>query len=61
MKKTWRLVLEIVGMSLALAGLLCVLIGYWDRLVEGAAALKDACCGRRCSEFDDYDDDFLCQ
>ena len=48
MKKTWRLVLEIVGMSLAVAGLICVLIGYWDRLEEG-------------SEFDDYDDDFLCQ
>ena len=61
MKKTWRIVMEVVGMSLALAGLVCVLVGYWDRLAEGVAALKDSCCGRRCSEFDDYDDDFLCQ
>lgn len=61
MKKTWRLVLEIVGMSLAVAGLICVLIGYWDRLEEGFVSLKEACQGRRCSEFDDYDDDFLCQ
>ena len=53
MKKTWRLVLEIVGMSLAVAGLICVLIGYWDRLEEGFVSLKEACRGRRCSEFDD--------
>lgn len=63
MKSTWRFVLKIVGLSLALAGLICVVIGFWDKLAEEAAAAKDAVCGKRrsCPEFDDYDDDLLCE
>lgn len=61
MKSTWRFVLKIVGLSLALAGLICVVIGFWDKLAEEAVAAKNAVCGkcRPCPEFDDYDDDLL--
>lgn len=59
---TWRFVLKIVGASLAAAGLICLLIGCWDKLAEHAAAVKGKLSGKcccRCSEFDDYDDDLL--
>ena len=48
MKSTWRFVLK---------------IGFWDKLAEEAVAAKDAVCGKRrcCPEFDDYDDDLLCE
>ena len=61
MKSTWRFVMKIVGLSLALAGAICLVIGFWDKLAEDAAAAKDALCSRRrcCPEFDDYDDDLL--
>lgn len=61
---TWRFVLKIVGLSLAAAGLICLVVGFWDKLAENAAAVKDnlsAKGGCRCSEFDDYDDDLLCE
>lgn len=59
---TWRFVLKIVGLSLAVAGVICVIIGCWDKLAEDAAAVKGKL-GRKncCSEFDDYDDDLLCE
>lgn len=58
MKSTWRLVLKIVGATLAVAGLVCLLIGYWDKLMAGCSAVADKCrC--KCSEFDDYDDELL--
>jgi len=60
MKSTWRFVLKIVGASLAFAGVVCLIVGCWDRLLEGGAAVKKALGG--CSEFDDYDDDeFYCE
>lgn len=65
MKNTWRFVVKVVGASLALAGLVCLVVGYWDKLAAGgssavkAIAAKCPCCGRKCSEFDDYDDDLL--
>ena len=36
---------------------------YGDKLAEEAVAAKDAVCGKRrcCPEFDDYDDDLLCE
>ena len=49
------------GLSLALAGVICLVIGCWDKLAEEAAAAKKALCGGRCPEFDDYDDDLLCE
>lgn len=62
MKSTWRFVLKIVGASLALAGAICLLIGYWDKLMAGGAAVKKAVAGKcrcQCSEFADYDDEQL--
>ena len=60
---TWRFVLKIVGLSLAAAGLICLLVGFWDKLAEDAAAVKSALSRKRgcCPEFDDYDDDLLCE
>lgn len=64
MKKTstWRFVMKIVGASLALAGGICLVIGYWDKLMSGGCAVKkavEAKCKYRYSEFDDYDDELL--
>lgn len=62
MKLTWRCVLKIVGLALALAGLICLLAGYWDKLLAGGCACKEALskkCRSGCAEFDDYDDDLL--
>lgn len=58
-RSTWRFVLKIVGASLALAGAICLVIGYWDKLMAGGAKLGGAlssACKPRCREFDDYDD-----
>ena len=62
MKLTWRCVLKFVGLALALAGLICLLAGYWDKLLAGGCACKEALskkCRGGCAEFDDYDDDLL--
>ena len=62
MKLTWRCVLKIVGLALALAGLICLLAGYWDKLLAGGCACKEALskkCRGGCAAFDDYDDDLL--
>lgn len=62
MKLTWRCILKIVGLALALAGLICLLAGYWDKLLAGGCACKEALskkCRGGCAEFDDYDDDLL--
>ena len=62
MKHTWHFVLKIIGLSLALAGLICLMVGYWDALSTSAAELKNSMAGKcrgKCSEFDDYDDDLL--
>ena len=42
MKLTWRCVLKIVGLALALAGLICLLAGYWDKLLAGGCVCKEA-------------------
>ena len=49
MKSTWRFVLKIIGLSLALAGAVCLVIGFWDKLAEDAVAAKEALCRKRCS------------
>ena len=62
MKKnsTWRFVLKIVGASLAVAGLICLIVGYWDKLTACGSAIAEKCkCKCGCSEFDDYDDERL--
>ena len=62
MKKqsTWRFVLKIVGVSLAAAGVICLLVGYWDKLMALFSSVGEKCkgkCGN--SEFEDYDDEQL--
>jgi len=51
--------MKIVGLSLALAGVICLVIGCWDKLAEDAAALSGRLHCKRCPEFDDFDDDLL--
>ena len=61
MKSTWRFVMKIVGLSLAVAGLVCVIIGCWDKLAEDVTAVAGnlrSRCGKY-SEFSDYDDDLF--
>lgn len=55
----WRFVLKIVGLSLVAAGLICLLIGFWDKLAGDISCLKSKLCRGSCSEFDDYDDDLM--
>ena len=62
MKSTWRFVLKIVGASLALAGIICLVIGFWESLESGGERVVEKVrgkCRRYCPEFDDYDDDLL--
>ncbi|MCI8419526.1 MAG: hypothetical protein HFF79_03335 [Oscillospiraceae bacterium] len=62
MKSTWRFVVKIVGVSLALAGVICLFIGFWESLEDGGERIVEKVrgkCRRYCPEFDDYDDDLL--
>ncbi len=64
MKSTWRFVVKIVGASLAFAGMVCLLVAYWDKLAAGLCSAKKSVaakckCRGKCSEFDDYDDELL--
>ena len=45
---TWRFVLKIVGLSLAAAGVICLLVGFWDKLAEDAAAVRGRLAGKGC-------------
>jgi len=51
--KMARFILKIVGASLTLAGAVCLLIGFWDKLNAGCPCklLK-----KQPSEYDDYAD-----
>lgn len=62
MNSTWRFVMKIIGLSLVLAGLVCLVIGFWDALAENASAVGSKLSSKRkhCPEFDDYDDEQLC-
>lgn len=56
----WRFVVQIVGVSLALAGLICLLVAYWDKLVSSIGALCNKCKGDCASaESEDYEDELL--
>lgn len=59
MKSTWRFVLKIVGLSLAAAGLLCLIVGFWDTLAEDITAAAGHLRSSKYPEFDDYDDDLF--
>ncbi|MBE6960870.1 MAG: hypothetical protein E7445_00195 [Ruminococcaceae bacterium] len=58
MGKTARMVMKIVGASLALAAVICLLIGGWHDLVVAKEGLKARMSGKR-SEYDDYNDSEL--
>lgn len=59
-QSVWRFVVQIVGASLALAGLICILIAHWDKLTAGLRRFFVKCmdiCS--CPELDDYADELL--
>lgn len=60
-QSTWRFVLKIVGAALAVAGFVCLLIAYWDKLASCISSLSAKCRINRCecSEYEDYADDLL--
>lgn len=60
MSKTARMVMKIIGASLALAAFVCLLIGGWHDLSVGVCGMKERLRQRRhASEYDDYADDEL--
>ena len=59
MSKTARMVMKIVGASLALAALVCLLIGGWHDLSVGCCGMKNRLAKKFGSEYDDYDDEEL--
>ncbi len=59
MGKTARMVMKIVGASLALAAVICLLIGGWHDLSVGLAGLKSRFGKKTASEYDDYADEEL--
>ena len=60
MNNTARFVMKIIAASLALAAVVCLLVGTWDDLAAGACKIKDRLNKKKqSSEFDDYADDEL--
>ena len=59
MSKTAQMVMKIVGASLALAALICLLIGGWHDLSVGCCGMKKRLNKRFRSEYDDYADEEL--
>ncbi len=59
MSKTARMVMKIIGASLALAAFICLLIGGWHDLSVGCAGMKKRMCQKHGSEYDDYADEEL--
>ena len=60
MSKTSRMVMKIIGASLALAAFVCLLIGGWHDLSVGVCGLKARLRQKKqASEYDDYADEEL--
>ncbi|MBQ9329798.1 MAG: hypothetical protein IJ221_02270 [Oscillibacter sp.] len=59
MSKTARMVMKIIGASLAFAAVVCLLIGGWHDLSVGFCGLKNRLGQKFSSEYDDYDDEAL--
>ena len=57
MSKTARMVLKIVGASLAFAAFVCLLIGGWHDLSVGYSGMRNRWNRNANSEYDDYDDE----
>ncbi len=56
MSKTARMVMKIIGASLAFAAFVCLLIGGWHDLSVAGSGIKKSLSRRFSSEYDDYDD-----
>lgn len=61
MSKTAQMVLKIVAAGLALAALVCLIVGSWQDMAKGCGCLKKRLRERRRSEYDDYNDAELYQ
>ena len=62
MSNTARMVMKIVGASLAFAAFVCLLIGGWHDLEVGASGMRKRWSEKfGSSEYDDYDDEELFQ
>ena len=59
MSKTARMVMKIIGASLALAAFVCLLIGGWHDLTVGCCGVKSRLSRKFSSEYDDYADEEL--
>ena len=59
MNKTARMIMKIVGASLAFAAFVCLLIGSWNDLAASCCSVKKRLSQKFSSEYDDYDDDAL--
>lgn len=59
MSNTARMVMKIVGASLAFAAFVCLLVGGWHDLSVGYSGMKKRLTRRFGSEYDDYDDEGL--
>ena len=59
MNNTARMVMKIIGASLAFAAVVCLLIGGWHDLTVGCCGLKSRVKQKFTSEYDDYADEEL--
>ena len=59
MSKTARMVMKIIGASLALAAFVCLLIGGGHDLTVGCCGVKSRLSRKFSSEYDDYADEDL--
>ena len=59
MSKTARMVMKIIGASLAFAAFVCLLIGGWHDLRVGFCGAKKRLCQKFGSEYNDYADEEL--
>ena len=59
MSKTARLVMKIVGASLAFAAFVCLLIGGWHDLSVGCCGMKNRLSKKFNAEYEDYNDEEL--
>ena len=59
MNNTARMVMKIIGASLAFAAVVCLLIGGWHDLSVAGSGMKKSLKRKRGSEYDDYNDEEL--
>ena len=59
MSKTARMVMKIIGASLAFAAVVCLLIGGWHDLSVAGSGINKSLSRKFSSEYDDYDDEEL--